>query len=133
YDKAPGASALDAASGDAFDPGKTTAGMPTSSKLGNFEDAYEAAPVHVDSVYKTPYQSHAMMEPPASVARWQDGKLTITCSAQLVEPARKSIASTLLLDPDKVEVISEYVGGGFGGKLPIYAAAILAAIAARAL
>src|SRR5262245_6264050 len=133
YDKVPGAFALDAASGDAHDPGKTTAGMPTSSKLGDFEDAFGAAPVHVDRLYTTPYQSHAMMEPPASVARWQDGKLTITCSAQLVESARKSIAGTLMIDRDKVEVISEYVGGGFGGKLPLYADAILAALASREL
>ena len=65
YDKAPGAFALDAASGDAHDPGKTTAGMPTQSKLGDFEDAFGAAPVHVDQLYTTPYQSHAMMDPHA--------------------------------------------------------------------
>src|SRR5262249_30237219 len=31
----------------------------------NLEDAFGAAPVRVDSVYKTPYQSHAMMDPHA--------------------------------------------------------------------
>jgi xanthine dehydrogenase YagR molybdenum-binding subunit len=133
YDTAPGAFALDAASGNAYDPGKTNAGMPTGSKLGNFEDAFGAAPVRVDSIYKTPYQNHAMMEPHASVARWQEDKLTITCSAQLVESARTSIASTLMIDRDKVEVISEYVGGGFGSKLLVYADAILAALASREL
>ena len=87
----------------------------------------------LDAIYKTPYQSHAMMEPHASLASWQDGKLTVISALQLVESAHKSIADTLKLAPDKVEVISEYVGGGFGGKLPVYGDAILAALAAREL
>ena len=91
------------------------------------------APVRVDALYKTPYQSHAMMEPHGSLASWQDGKLTVRASLQLVESAHKSIASTLQLPPDKVEVISEYVGGGFGGKLPVNADSILAALASREL
>ena len=87
----------------------------------------------MDAIYKTPYQSHAMMEPHASLASWQDGKLTVFSALQLVDSAHKSIADTLQLDPDRVEVISEYVGGGFGGKLPVHGHAILAALAARDL
>jgi xanthine dehydrogenase YagR molybdenum-binding subunit len=133
YEKRNGDFALDGASNKSYDPGKTNTGQPASSALGDFDRAFEVAPVHVDMLYRTPYQSHAMMEPHASVARWQDGKLTIVCSAQLVEAGRHSIASTLELEPDKVELISEYVGGGFGGKLPIYADAIFAALASREL
>jgi xanthine dehydrogenase YagR molybdenum-binding subunit len=132
YERAAGAFALEAIRDD-YDPGTSSNGVPSASKLGDFDRAFANAAVQVDTVYKTPYQSHAMMEPHASVARWQDGKLTITCAAQLVESAHKSIASTLQVDPGKVEVISEYVGGGFGGKLPIYADAILAALASRQL
>src|SRR5262249_24415251 len=60
-------------------------------------------------------------------------KLTVISALQLVESAHKSIADTLKLEPDKVEVISEYVGGGFGGKLPVHGDAILAALPAREL
>ena len=133
YDRRNGDFALDAASNRAYDPGRTNTGQPANSALGDFDQAFQDASAQVDSIYRTPYQSHAMMEPHASVARWQDGKLTIICSAQLVEAGRHSIASTLKLDPDKVELISEYVGGGFGGKLPIYADAIFAALASREL
>src|SRR5262249_53270120 len=132
YEKRNGDFAIDAASGKSYDPGKTNTGQPANSALGDFDQAFQAAPVHVDMIYRTPYQSHAMMEPHASVARWQDGKLTIICSAQLVEAGRHSIASTLQLAPDKVELISEYVGGGFCGKLPVYADAIFAAPPSRA-
>jgi xanthine dehydrogenase YagR molybdenum-binding subunit len=133
YEPEPGAFVLDAASRDAYDPGKSANGAPADSKLGDFDKAFAAAPVQIDQIYRTPYQSHAMMEPHASLASWRDGKLTVTSALQLVESAHKSIADTLMLAPDKVEVISEYVGGGFGGKLPTYGDAILAALAAREL
>ena len=133
YEARNGDFALDTASSKAYDPGETSTGQPANSALGDFERAFEAAAVRVDSLYGTPYQSHAMMEPHASAARWQDGKLTIVCSAQLVEAGRHSIARTLELPADKVELISEYVGGGFGAKLPIFPDAIFAALASRAL
>lgn len=133
YEKADGMFVLEKASGAAYDPGKGPTGARSESRLGDFDKAFAAAPVQVDSIYKTPYQSHAMMEPHASLASWRDGKLTVVSALQLVDSAHKSIADTLMLTPDKVEVISEYVGGGFGGKLPVYGDAILAALAAREL
>ena len=133
YERVAGAFVLESASRDAYDPMKSGNGAPSDSTVGAFDSAFEVAPVRVDAIYKTPYQSHAMMEPHASLAWWQDGKLTVRGALQLVESAHKSIASTLQLPTDKVEVISEYVGGGFGGKLPVHADAILAALASREL
>ncbi len=133
YEKANGTFVLESASAEAKDSGKSPTGAPPTNKVGDFDAAFAAAPVKVDAIYKTPYQSHAMIEPHASVASWQDGKLTVISALQLVESAHKSIADTLKLPPDKVEVISEYVGGGFGGKLPVHGDAILAALAAREL
>src|SRR5260370_478848 len=84
YQRKNGAFALDAASRDAYDPEKSASGAPSDSKLGDLEAAMEAAPVRHDAIYKTPYQAHAMMEPHASVAAWQDRKLTITSALHLV-------------------------------------------------
>src|ERR1700704_3573842 len=133
YERAKGAFVLESASRDAYDPKKSGNGAPSDSQVGIFDSAFEISPVRVDAVYKTPYQSHAMMEPHASLASWEGDKLTVRSALQLVESAHKSIADTLKLEPDKVEVISEYVGGGFGGKLPVNADAILAALASREL
>lgn len=133
YEKSDGTFVLESASAAAKDSGKSPTGAPPTSRVGDFDAAFAAAPVKIDAIYKTPYQSHAMMEPHASIASWQDGKLTVISALQLVESAHKSIADTLKLQPDEVEVISEYVGGGFGGKLPVYGDAILAALAAREL
>ncbi len=132
YERSDGAFALDSASGDAYDPGAGEGGS-SDSRVGTFGTAFAASPVKVDAVYKTPYQSHAMMEPHASVASWKDGRLTVYSALQLIASAHKSVADTLMLEKDKVEVISEYVGGGFGGKLPVHADTILAALAARVL
>jgi xanthine dehydrogenase YagR molybdenum-binding subunit len=103
------------------------------SRVGDFETAFAGAAIRVDSEYTTPYQIHIQMEPHATLATWQDGKLTLYTSNQWLEPARQSVAATLGLAPDNVRVISRYVGGGFGSKLDVYADAILAALAARQL
>jgi xanthine dehydrogenase YagR molybdenum-binding subunit len=103
------------------------------SKLGDFDRGFAGGKAQVDATYTTPYQSHNPMEPPASLAQWDGDRLTICCSAQLVDSAHHSIASTLKIPLENVEVVSEFIGGGFGGKLPIYADAILAALAARQL
>jgi xanthine dehydrogenase YagR molybdenum-binding subunit len=133
YEKVAGAFELVAASRDAYDPLKSSNGVSSDSQVGSFDVAFDSAHARVDAVYTTPYQSHAMMEPHASLASWENGRLTVCSALQLVESAHRSIADTLLLQPDQVEVISEYVGGGFGGKLPVHADAILAALASRAL
>ncbi len=99
YEKAEGAFVLESASGAAYNPGKGPTGAPADSKLGDFDKAFAAASVKIDAIYKTPYQAHAMMEPHASLASWQDGKLTVTSALQLVESAYKSIADTLKLEP----------------------------------
>jgi xanthine dehydrogenase YagR molybdenum-binding subunit len=104
----------------------------TGSK-GDFEQALRTSKVSIDTVFSTPAQAAAPMEPPATVAYWKNGKLTVYCSAQLINSAQKGIAATLNMMPADVRVVSRYIGGGFGSKLPIYADVILSALAAREL
>ena len=73
------------------------------------------------------------MEPNACLAVPRGDDLIIYVSAQIVDAARTSIASTLRMDPQRIQVIAPYVGGGFGSKLGIHSETILAAIAARLL
>lgn len=100
---------------------------------GNFDQAFADAPVKVDLTYTTPVYIHAQMEPHASLAYWKDGRVHIHCSSQLLESAQKCVANTLQIPASKVRIVSRYVGGGFGGKLPIYGDALLAAMASRQL
>lgn len=101
--------------------------------VGDFETAFAEAEVTLDEEYHTPGHSHAMMEPHATIAHWQDGKLTIWTSTQMVAWNKASLAKTFELDPVNVRVDSPYIGGGFGVKLHLRSDAVMAAVAARAV
>ncbi|MDK1374064.1 aldehyde oxidoreductase molybdenum-binding subunit PaoC [Sinorhizobium sp. 6-70] len=103
----------------------------SDSAAGDFDAAFETAPVKLDQVYTTPDQSHAMMEPHASIAAWNGEELTVWTSSQMIDWWRTDLATTLGIDKAKVHVMSPFVGGGFGAKLFLRADAVLAALAAR--
>ncbi|RYG14789.1 MAG: xanthine dehydrogenase family protein molybdopterin-binding subunit [Burkholderiales bacterium] len=105
---------------------------PSETKVGDFAGAYSAAPVQLDATYKTPDESHAMMEPPASIAAWKDGKVTIWTANQMIDWGVGDMALTLGIPKANVRLVSPFIGGGFGGKLFLRADALLAALGARA-
>src|SRR3984885_9092960 len=103
------------------------------SAVGDFADAFASAPVQIDVTYTTPLQSHAMMEPHATLAMWDGDKLILYTANQMLNQGQRAIATTLKLPVENVRLISPFIGGGFGGKLWVNADAILAAIASRQL
>jgi len=105
---------------------------PADSAVGDFDSAFASAEVTLDETYTTPDQSHAMMEPMASLAEWDGDKLTIWTSNQMIAWGKGDVARTLGIAPDKVRLVSPYIGGGFGGKLFVRADAVLAALGAKA-
>ncbi len=113
---------------------KTVRGLwETDTAVGDFDSAFNTAPVKVDQRYTTPYQFSQPMEPNACLAVWRGDDLTLYVSAQILGEARTSIASTLCIDPQRIHLATPYVGGGFGSKLGIHSETILAALAARQL
>jgi xanthine dehydrogenase YagR molybdenum-binding subunit len=107
-------------------------GGPADTAVGDFAGAFAKAPVQLDATYTTPDQSHAMMEPHASIAAWNDGKVTIWTSNQMIDWCTTDMAKTLGITKDKVRLVSPFIGGGFGGKLFLRADALLAVLGARA-
>jgi xanthine dehydrogenase YagR molybdenum-binding subunit len=108
-------------------------GQKTDSIVGDFDSAFASAEIKVDSTFTTPAHIHAQMEPHATVAYWQGGQVIIHCSSQLLMSAKNAVANTLKISPSKVRIVSRYVGGGFGGKLPIYGDVMLSAMASKQL
>ncbi|MBT2339949.1 MULTISPECIES: aldehyde oxidoreductase molybdenum-binding subunit PaoC [Pseudomonas] len=98
---------------------------------GDFDGAFAAAPVQLDATYTTPDQTHAMMEPFASMASWKGDRVTVWTSNQMIDWSVTDLAATLGLPKQNVRLISPYIGGGFGGKLFIRSDAVLAAIGSR--
>ena len=99
----------------------------------DFDKAFAASSVTVDGKFTTAAHAAAPMEPPATLAYWEGSKLTVHCSAQLINSAQQGVASTLGIPLANVRLVSRYIGGGFGSKLPIYGDVILTALAAREL
>ncbi|HEY0204393.1 MAG TPA: aldehyde oxidoreductase molybdenum-binding subunit PaoC [Acetobacteraceae bacterium] len=107
-------------------------GAGPRDEVGNFDAAFAAAPVRLDATYTTPDESHAMMEPFATIASWQGDHLTVWTSNQMIAWTKRDLAKTLDIPEANVRVDSPYVGGGFGGKLFLRADAAMAALGARA-
>ena len=105
---------------------------PADTSEGDFTGAFATAPVQLDVTYSTPDQSHAMMEPHATIATWDGGKLTVFTSNQMLVQGQKSLARTLKMQPEDIRVVSRYIGGGFGSKLWVNVDATLAALGSKA-
>jgi xanthine dehydrogenase YagR molybdenum-binding subunit len=105
---------------------------PPVDKVGDFDGAFKTAAVTLDATYTTPDQSHAMMEPHATIAAWEGDKVTLWTSNQMIAWSLRDVALTLGIAKDKVRLVSPYIGGGFGGKLFVRADAIMAALGAKA-
>src|ERR1700726_3745018 len=103
------------------------------SSVGDFAGAFASAPVQIDVTYTTPLQSHAMMEPHATLAMWEGDKLILHTANQMLNQGREAVATTLKIPVENVRLISPFIGGGVGGQLWGNADAILAAIASRQL
>jgi xanthine dehydrogenase YagR molybdenum-binding subunit len=133
YAPASGEYDLPAAAPHAVNPGTIDGGAPADTAVGDFEAVFAAAPVKIDAHYTTPYQHSAPMEPHASMAFWEGEMLTVCTAAQLTTSPREGLARTLNIPPENVRIITRYIGGGFGNKLPYFVDVTFAAIGARML
>jgi xanthine dehydrogenase YagR molybdenum-binding subunit len=131
YQRSAGAFDLDAARGTARAPKQGAYAPPPETSVGQFTEAYAAAPVKLDATFSTPDQAHAMMEPHATIAAWEGDKLTLWTAIQQINWGVRDIAKTLGIPKENVRVVSPYIGGGFGGKGTILSDAVLAALGAR--
>src|SRR3546814_1774486 len=100
-------------------------GGPADTAVGDFAGAFASATIKLDQLYSTPDQSHSMMEPHATTAAWNNDKLTIWTSNQMIAWAVGDLAQTLRMHKESIHVMSPFIGGGFGGKLWIRSAAFM--------
>ena len=132
YARSPGRFDLKAEKSGAQMPKPNPFSGQPSSRVGDFEAAFTAAPVTIDATYTTPDQSHSMMEPHATLAAWQGDKLTVWTSNQMIDWGVGDLAKTLGIAKENVRLVSPFIGGGFGAKLFVRADVLLAALGARA-
>jgi CO/xanthine dehydrogenase Mo-binding subunit len=100
---------------DAVRRGLLTA-EPRSYARGDVEQALARADVVVEATYRTQTVLHNSLETHQAVCEWQGDTLHVYISTQYIWGVRQSVAETLGLPEDKVRVVCEFMGGGFGSK-----------------
>jgi CO/xanthine dehydrogenase Mo-binding subunit len=83
---------------------------------GDVELGLVEADVVVEGEYETHTVVHNPMETHQSVCEWEGETLNVYISTQFIWGVREEIASELGLEADRVRVICEFMGGGFGAK-----------------
>jgi isoquinoline 1-oxidoreductase beta subunit len=64
--------------------------------------------------YSAPYLAHACMEPMNATAQWQGDRLTIWSGNQAPTSIVQQAAAVFSIPAENVDVVSTYLGGGFG-------------------
>jgi xanthine dehydrogenase YagR molybdenum-binding subunit len=89
---------------------------PTHYARGDFEQALAQADVVVEGTYRTSVVLHNAMETHQAVCEWVGDTLHVYISTQYIWGARDEIAEAFGIPGEKVRVVCEYMGGGFGAK-----------------
>jgi xanthine dehydrogenase YagR molybdenum-binding subunit len=105
---------------------------PLSSSVGDADKAIAGAAVKIQQTYTMSDRHHNPMEPHATLAVWDgDGSLTLYDSTQMVVGTKKLVSLVLGIPEEKINVVCEFLGGGFGGKSWSWPHTLLAALAAK--
>ena len=83
---------------------------------GDVDKALAEADVVVEAEYRTQTVLHSSFETHQSVCEWRGEALDVYISTQFIWGVRDELAGKLGLPPDKVRVVCEFMGGGFGSK-----------------
>jgi xanthine dehydrogenase YagR molybdenum-binding subunit len=114
-----------------YTPEQVNPAFPATASSGDVAAAFAAAPVTVDVTYRTPALHNNPMEPHATIAVWDGDDLTLYDSNQHPPGVASAVGALFGLPAERVHVITEHVGGGFGSKGSARPNAVLAAMAAR--
>ncbi len=98
---------------------------------GNPDEAFANAAVKIDAEYTIPIEHHNAMEPHATVANWENGKLTVYDKTQGMQGTMGYLATAFGLERDEIRVMSPFVGGAFGAALRPGPNLLIAAMASR--
>lgn len=81
---------------------------------GNFDKAYNNAPVKIEASYQTPYQAHATMEPMNAIVSVKKDQIDFWGSTQNPNGMRDFLSEKYNVPGDKVNIHYTFMGGAFG-------------------
>ena len=106
--------------------GKTSAGSSNVAKhlqfqQGDIEKGFAEADEVVEKEFKTATVHQGYIEPHNATALYKsDGHLTVWCSTQGSFEVRDQLEKILQMPVSAIKVVPMEIGGGFGGKIPVY-------------
>jgi CO/xanthine dehydrogenase Mo-binding subunit len=89
---------------------------PRRYERGDVDRGFAEADVVVEAEYRTQTLLHNSLETHQAVCEWHGESLDVYVSTQYIWGVRESVSAQLGLPQDKVRVVCEYMGGGFGSK-----------------
>ena len=99
---------------------------------GDVALGFAEADVVVQRTYRTASAAHAPMEPHATLAEWEDGRLTVWTGTQTPFNTRADLAGCFGIGEEDVRVVAPPMGGSFGAKTFVRLEAVVAALARKA-
>ena len=104
---------------------------PGDWSYGDVEAGLKKADLVLDETFVTPNVSHQALETRSALAWWENGKLHLATGTQSTIQTVPAIARWLHMEPSDIVFVSEYTGGGFGGKITASIALVIPALLAK--
>ncbi len=124
---------MDAAGAEREAPDKIKKRAENLPHAGDADNAIAAADVTIDATYGTPAQHHNPIELFTTTCQWNNEELIVYEPSQFVYGLKNSLAQKLGIAPEKVRIVSPFVGGAFGSKAQLSPRTGFVAYAAKLL
>jgi xanthine dehydrogenase YagR molybdenum-binding subunit len=106
-------------------------GEPQVERRGDVERGFREADALVDATYTTQTALHNALEPHGCTAAWENGTLVLYESTQGIFAVRDEVAEKLGVPKERVRVVTQHMGGGFGAKQIAWKHSVIAALLAK--
>lgn len=87
---------------------------------GDIEKGFAQSDFVMEKTFTTQAQAHCSIETHVCVADYSaDGQVTVWVNTQAPHPLKHRISQVLSIPPEKIRVITPFIGGAFGGKIDL--------------
>ena len=100
-------------------------------RRGDVARGLREADVVIEQSYSTQTALHNALEPHGCTAHWEGDTLVLHESTQGIFSVREEVAQKLGLPEERVRVITQHMGGGFGAKQIAWKHSVIAALLSR--
>jgi xanthine dehydrogenase YagR molybdenum-binding subunit len=101
---------------------------PRLMETGDVDAGFQKADQIVEGFFQTPVQLHQCLETHGNTIQWNGDGVMCWASTQGISSVQDGLSDNLGVPLDRVRVISEFMGGGFGSK---FGAGVEGSLAAR--